>query len=314
MTDAGSDPNVEIAANAARSYAVACAEVVRSVNAAAQCANRAVQARERTQQGHEISRENFRKEAQRYESEFVPLCKTFLEACRAARQSAADFRNGPSAIDVELVLLTATNEEAYGHTSVAIHILKTTFGTTPAEFIQGLVTANNAIDRDIFGWGEEGFTGNVYLAPDEVAASSAPAGVGLQRPAPDQTWPDLCSELRRRLPTVDVGESAMRIELSARGRSQVVSVRWEADESGPGWVRVESVFARVSDAALVAAARMLGSSRLLVGMARLDDRLVIRWTGFVRDLAPETVVQMIDSVAVVADRLEAHLTGGGDSL
>ena len=253
--------------------------------------------------------------AQEYEREFVPLYKTFLEACRSACTAAADLRKVPCQSDVELVLLTAVDDKAYSQTGVAAHILRTNFGTTPAAFLEALAQANAAIQGDIFSWGEEGFIGQVYRAPgSEVPPSEAtPRSSEPAAFAPVRVWPELRSELKRRLPTVDVSDSAMRVDLAAGGRSQAVLIRWHADEPGPGWIRVESAFARVSDAALAAAARLLGSPKLLVGMARAEDTLIIRWTGFVGDLAPDTVVAMVDAVAGAADRLEAHLSDGGDS-
>jgi hypothetical protein len=310
-----SDPIAERAANAARSYAAACDEVISTANAVVQSANSAVGARKLTQIGHEISRQSFRAAAEEHEAAFVPLYKTFLGACRSARAAAADLRSVASPIDVELVLLTAVDAPAYSQTGIAVHLLRANFGTTPAAFLESLATANAAIQGDIFSWGEEGFIGQVYLAPASTAPPTEPTTWSAE-PAPPvrvRTWLELRKELELRLPASDVSDSVLNVDLAARGRSQAVSIRWHASESGPGWIRVESAFARVSDAALLAAARLLGSRKLFVGMARVEDTLVIQWTGFVGDLSPDTVVTMVGSVAGAADRLEAHLSGGGDS-
>jgi len=57
------------------------------------------------------------------------------------------------------------SDEVCGQVSVAIHILRTEFGPTPAHFIEGLKTANAAIEADSYTWGDEGFLGNVYIPP-----------------------------------------------------------------------------------------------------------------------------------------------------
>jgi hypothetical protein len=108
--------------------------------------------------------------ATRLERDFVPLYKTFVNACNAARDAAAVFRAAATDHDPELVLITAVDDHAYGQAGVATHILRTDFGPTPAAFINGLETANAAIQGDIFSYGEDGFLGHVYSAPQQSQA------------------------------------------------------------------------------------------------------------------------------------------------
>jgi hypothetical protein len=84
------------------------------------------------------------------------------------------YRTVATSHDPELMLLTSVDETAYGQAGVATHILRATFRPTPAAFIQGLESANAAIQGDIFSYGEEGFLGHVYAeAPSSTAAERA---------------------------------------------------------------------------------------------------------------------------------------------
>lgn len=310
------DPTVEATANLAREYASACADVVRSINAVVEIANRADGARTLSQQGHEISRQHFRRMLEEQEAEFVPAYKSFIATCNRARSAAANLRNAPSSTDPELVLLVAVDDHLYSQTGVAVHLLRTTFGTTTTTFLATLESANEAIKGDIFHYGEDGFLGHIYSPPNVRESAPIPVPTPASEPATNargQTWPELRSHLARRLPVANVDDSVVRVELAARGRRQAISVRWQPDAETAGWVIVESPFAPVADAAMAAVIHLLGSPKLLVGVARVDDALVVRWTGFVSELSGETLVNIIGHVAGVADRLEDRLSDGGDS-
>jgi len=164
MSDSTVDPALEAAARWARSYAVACGEAVDAGNACIEIANRAVGARNMAGQRpqHEISIRNFTTMAERTEQEFVPLYKAFVAACAVARDAAANLLAAQSSHDPELILLTAVDDDLYGQTGVAVHLLRANFGATPVGFLDGLQEANAAIQADVFAFGEEGFGGQIY--------------------------------------------------------------------------------------------------------------------------------------------------------
>jgi hypothetical protein len=156
----------------ARLYGAACVKVVDMTNATLEVANMAMGARNMAAKRpqHEISVQSFIDAAERHERDFPPRYKAFIEACTVAREVAERFRAGAVTGDPELVLLIAVDDETYGQTSVAAHILRTTFGPTPSAFLGGLETLNAAIQADIFSYGEDGFVGHVYSPPVVAAA------------------------------------------------------------------------------------------------------------------------------------------------
>jgi hypothetical protein len=111
---------------------------------------------------HQISRRHFEVWAKEAENEFVPLYKAFVVACTAARDAAVAFRAVPSPNDVELVLSSTVDGDVYSQTEVAGHILRTSFGPTPSGFIDGLGVLHDAIQADIYDFGDDGFIGHVY--------------------------------------------------------------------------------------------------------------------------------------------------------
>lgn len=157
---------LESAVEGAFLYAAACAEVIKRGNAAGEEASTAVAARNKAAEPqHPISREHFERFARDAERDFIPLYKAFAEACSTARDIAAAFRAVTSSGDVEAVLHDALDHEAYSQTEVAGHILRTTYGPTPATFIAGLESSNAAIKADIYYFGDDGFIPHVYSPP-----------------------------------------------------------------------------------------------------------------------------------------------------
>lgn len=166
-TEVTSNADLASAVEKAHLYAAACRNVLKATNAVIETANRAVGARNmaNSPSQHEISRRNFQAMAEREEREFVPLYKLFLSACAEARDAAANLRATTTSHNPELVLLTAVDDDAYGQAGVATHILRANIGPTPSAFLEGIETANAAIQADIFCYGEDGFLGHVYSAP-----------------------------------------------------------------------------------------------------------------------------------------------------
>lgn len=163
---------METAVKWAQLYGAACGEVVTAANACLESANRAVGARRKIAEhqndglpGTPIAIRNFTSWADEAEQEYVPLYRTFLAACSAARDTAASFLAAQTAHDPELVLLASAPEEVYSNTGVARHILSADYGPTPARFMEGLQQTNAGIQADIFDYGEDGFQGHIYAPP-----------------------------------------------------------------------------------------------------------------------------------------------------
>lgn len=161
------DPALENAVKWAQYYAAVCGDVLTSTNACVEVANGALGARDMANQRpqHEISIANFTKFADEEDQAFVPLYRSFVETCATARDAATNLLACQSERDPELVLLTAAEDQAYGNAATAIHILRSDFGSTPAAFMEGLQTANAAIQADVFHWGEDGFRGYIWVPP-----------------------------------------------------------------------------------------------------------------------------------------------------
>ena len=173
IIDENPNADVESAVKQAHLYAAACQDVVNATNAVIETANNAVGARNMADNlsQHEISRKNFQTVAEQLEQEFVSPYKAFLSACATARDAAAKFRSAAVSHDPELILLTALDDNIYGQVGVATQILRTSFGTTPSAFIEGVKAANAAVQADIFAYGEDGFLGRVYSPPPQVEAA-----------------------------------------------------------------------------------------------------------------------------------------------
>jgi hypothetical protein len=170
-----SDAGRERAVASAREYAAACGQLLDSADSVLQTANYAVKARNMAEQRpqHEISIKNFLGMAEEYDQRFPSQYKEFLGTCAATRSAAENFRTTAGSDDPELILLTAVDGDTYGRVVTAAHMLRTTFGPTPAGFVEGVQVANAAIQADIFAYGEEGFTGHVYSPPTSVAEERA---------------------------------------------------------------------------------------------------------------------------------------------
>ena len=164
--------------NPAASYAARCADVVKKLNAVLELANKADGARRtaaiRPQQQGSIH--TFTELAEELEAEFPTPYKAFLRSCADARDAAASFRAAVAPQDPEVILITALEGQAYADTGTAAHILRTKFGPTPAAFLNGLKVLNEAIQGDIFSFGEEGFIGQVYSPPEPDRQAAASVG------------------------------------------------------------------------------------------------------------------------------------------
>lgn len=163
IPEAAADP----AAQHATSYAAACADVLSATNAAAKPADTACKARAMAEQRpqHEISIENFRRLAEGEEQKFAPLYKAFVASCTTARDAAARFRAACGSDDPDVVLFQSAGPDAWQQAGTAAHILRASFGPTPAGFMNGLAVANDDIQTDDCEYGEPGFISNVYAPP-----------------------------------------------------------------------------------------------------------------------------------------------------
>jgi hypothetical protein len=151
----------------AQTYGAFCVDVIAKANACVEIANQAVNARTMAQRPdqHEISMRSFAGMADQKEREFIPLYREFLDACERARTAAANILACQTSQNPEVILLTYVDDEAYGAADVAVHILRTEYGPTPARFIEGVHASNAAIQADIFSYPQDGFLGNIYAPP-----------------------------------------------------------------------------------------------------------------------------------------------------
>jgi hypothetical protein len=150
-----------------QTYGAFCLDVIAKANACVEIANQAMNARTMAQRPdqHEISRRSFAGMADQKEREFIPLYREFLDVCERARTAAANILACQTSQNPELLLLTYADDDAYGAAEVAVHILRTEYGPTPARFIEGVHASNATIQADIFSYGEDGFLGNIYAPP-----------------------------------------------------------------------------------------------------------------------------------------------------
>jgi tetratricopeptide (TPR) repeat protein len=164
---ATSDPAVETAVRSATLYAAACGDVIDAANICTEVADHASAARNMAARRpqHEISIRNFTRMAEQKEQEFVPLYRAFVDACAIARDAAATLLIAQTSHDPELLLLTCVEDDAYGATGAAAHLIRADLGPTPAGFVEGLQRANFAIQADVFGWDEAGFQPHIYSPP-----------------------------------------------------------------------------------------------------------------------------------------------------
>lgn len=113
---------------------------------------------------------------------------------------------------------------------------------------------------------------------------------------------------------VDSSDVFLALQLHAGERQQMVMVSFSEGDRGPSWLRIESAFAPVEPDAMSTAIQYIGMDENLgVGIGRLQDFLVIRWTSPLEQLSNDVLIGMIDGVAGHADRLEASVSGGHDA-
>ena len=136
-----------------------------------------------------------------------------------------------------------------------------------------------------------------------------------------EDWDDLRKEIvevHRRMPNVTVDDESTRDFLAftigaPSGRSQVVVVSHIEGDQGPDWFQVQSPFSGYDPRLAVAAVDYVAREENWgVGVARMDDSLLLRWSGAVGMVTIFHLMSMIDGVAGQADRLESELSGGRD--
>jgi hypothetical protein len=127
------------------------------------------------------------------------------------------------------------------------------------------------------------------------------------------SWIEIKNELAVRFSVLEADEHFLALQLMGGGRRQTVMVSFSEGDQGPSWVRLESGFASVTGAALSTAVEYVGMDENVgVGIGRLGDILVIRWSSPIDGLPIDVLSRMIDGVAGHADRLEAATSGGRD--
>lgn len=171
MNDAAAEPAMETAVKWAQLYAAACDEVLAAANACLEVANPVVGARRQIAEcqngpqlpGTPIAIRNFTQMAEQGEEEFTPLYSSFSEACANARDTAARFLAAQTEHDPEMVLMFNFEEGILDNVATAKAILRASYGSTPAGFIQGVQESNELMENP----GPDG--GNIYApaAPTE---------------------------------------------------------------------------------------------------------------------------------------------------
>lgn len=151
----------EAAAKLAQTYAAACSEVLSATNACLEAANQAVGARNMANQRpqHEISIRNFTEMAEQVEGKFIPLYRTFVEACTKARDAAKSLLSAQMDHDPEIALMLSVQSDVLDEVATAKAILTANFGSTPAGFVEG-IEETNTIMKDPFPE-----PGNIYAPP-----------------------------------------------------------------------------------------------------------------------------------------------------
>lgn len=169
-------------ARAAKRYAASCRVLVDAVDAATRSAELAIASRHAANSAQNLLQREQRPairlfaesmlpghlaDAVRDEAAFVDLVKRFMAACEDVRTEANLLRDVAIGLDedVELVLLRNTESDSYRLTIGAIHILSSSFPTTPSGFVEAHNDVALAVQGDIFNWGESGFIGRVHSPP-----------------------------------------------------------------------------------------------------------------------------------------------------
>jgi hypothetical protein len=164
MSDATADPALGTAAEWAQRYAADCEDVLRITNVCIETVNTVLQLRQAgaDPSQHEIARNNFTDLAKSEAEKFGPFYRSFVDMCSKARETAANFLAAQRDTDPELVLMTCVNNEAYGQTAAAVHILRTNFPPTIEGFFEATQQCNAAVQADTLGYGDDGFQGYIY--------------------------------------------------------------------------------------------------------------------------------------------------------
>ena len=124
------------------------------------------------------------------------------------------------------------------------------------------------------------------------------------------TWPEVRETLLATYANEAADAGFLALRLTGGDRTQTVFVNHHEGTNRGAWVRIESGFAQVSQSALAVAIDHIGQDEnLWLGIGRLADHLVVRWTGFVATHAIADFVTMVDGVAGVADALERRVSG-----
>jgi hypothetical protein len=161
MSDATGAPAGEDAVKRAQLYAASCQEALAAANACLDVANTAVGARNMANQRPqaEISIQTFTRRAEQADDEFIPLYRTFVEACSKSRDAAASLLSAQAEDDPEIVLALNVQPDVLNEVATAKAMLLANFGSTPAGFLEGIEEVNRIL--------KEPFPepGNIYAPP-----------------------------------------------------------------------------------------------------------------------------------------------------
>jgi tetratricopeptide (TPR) repeat protein len=165
--DIPSSPKIsdDASAELAHLYSGACASLLTATNTCLEVANRVVGAREMAEERpqHEISIRNFMQFAEKAEVEFGPLYQLFAESYASARETAATFlASRPDSDEAEMFLAAAIGFDALDAVASAKAILLSTYGPTPAAFVQGTIETNERLQQMM--------DGNIYIPPAPVSS------------------------------------------------------------------------------------------------------------------------------------------------
>jgi tetratricopeptide (TPR) repeat protein len=167
VSDAATGPAMETAVKWARLYVAACKAVLAAANACLEVANQAVGARNMAAQRpqHEISIQTFTRMAESKEKEFIPLYRSFADACASARDTAASLLAAQTDSDPENVLMRNAEDGELNDVATVKAILRMDYGYTPAAFIEG-VRESNLLMQNPFPEG-----GNIYTPPPSAQSA-----------------------------------------------------------------------------------------------------------------------------------------------
>jgi len=147
--DATAEDQLQRAVGWVKQYVTACQALATATDACLDVAWEAVSARETAARRpqHEISIETFTRMAEAKEQEFMPLYRTFAEACAKARDTATGCLAAQTGHDPEMVLARGVEAEVLGMVATAKAILNVKFGYTPAGFIEGMRELNTLMQN-----------------------------------------------------------------------------------------------------------------------------------------------------------------------